>query len=214
MGVNMAGFCIYDDAVAREASCREILRRYYHAQVAIRQGEPAENQKSKLELLMQQLGVTDELCPAIEIARAKAEATEAPAGAMVLPNGKVVTGKTSSLLGPCAALLLNALKSLAGIPKHQELISPQTLEPICQLKIEHQRNRNPRLHSDEVMIALSISSVTNPSAAAALAQVKNLKGCDAHFTVIPSSVDEKIYKKLGINVTCEPKYQVYKLYHG
>ncbi len=214
MGVNMAGFCIYDDAVVREASCREILRRYYHAQVAIRQGDAAENQKNKLELLMQQLGVDDSLCPAIAVSRQKAEVTDAPAGAMVLPDGRVVTGKTSSLLGPSAALLLNALKALAGIPKEQELISPQTLEPICHLKLEHLGNRNPRLHSDEVLIALSISSVHNPTAAAALAQLQNLKGCDAHFTVIPSSVDEKTYHKLGIHVTCDPKYQVYKLYHG
>ena len=214
MGVNMAGFCIYDDAAVREASCREILRRYYHAQVAIRQGDAAENQKNKLELLMQQLGVDDSLCPAIDVSRVKAAATEAPAGAMVLPDGRVVTGKTSSLLGPSAALLLNALKALADIPKEQELISPQTLEPICHLKLEHLRNRNPRLHSDEVLIALSISSVHNPTAAAAMAQLQNLKDCDAHFTVIPSSVDEKTYHKLGIHVTCDPKYQVYKLYHG
>ena len=214
MGVNMAGFCIYDDAATREASCREILRRYYHAQVAIRQGEGSENQKNKLELLMQQLNVDDSLCPAIEKSREKALSTGAPAGAMLLPDGKVVTGKTSSLLGPSAALLLNALKALANIPKEQELISPQTLEPICHLKLEHLGNRNPRLHSDEVLIALSISSITNPAAAAAMAQLQNLKGCDAHFTVIPSSVDEKTYRKLGINVTCDPKYQVYKLYHG
>lgn len=214
MGVNMAGFCIYDDAVVREASCREILRRYYQIQVAIRQGESSENQKNKLELLMQQMNVDDSLHPAIAKARAKADATEAPAGAMVLHDQRVVTGKTSSLLGPAAAMLLNALKALAGIPKEQELISPQALEPICRLKTDHLRNHNPRLHSDEVLIALSISSVSNPAAAAALAKLKHLKGCDAHFTVILSSVDEKIYKKLGINVTCDPKYQIYKLFHG
>ena len=123
MGVNMVGFCIYDDEVVREASCREILRRYYHTQVAIRQGEAAENQKNKLELLMQQLNVDDSLCPAIEASRTKANTTEAPAGAMVLPDGRVVTGKTSSLLGPSAALLLNALKALAGIPKEKMVIT-------------------------------------------------------------------------------------------
>jgi uncharacterized protein (UPF0371 family) len=163
---------------------------------------------------MQQMNVDDSLHPAIDKARAKADATEAPAGAMVLHDQRVVTGKTSSLLGPAAAMLLNALKALAGIPKEQELISPQALEPICRLKTDHLRNHNPRLHSDEVLIALSISSVSNPAAAAALAKLKHLKGCDAHFTVILSSVDEKIYKKLGINVTCDPKYQIYKLFHG
>ena len=214
MGVNMVGFCIFDDEAVCHASKLEVLRRYYQAQVAIRQGEAAETQRDKIELLMQKAEISSELCPAIKAALQKADETDAPAGAMVLPTHAVVTGKTSSLLGPSAALLLNALKALAGIDEEVKLISPQTLEPICKLKTENLQNRNPRLHSDEVLIALSISSVTDPNAAKALEQLKKLHGCDAHFSVILSSVDEKTYKKLGINVTCEPKYQIRKLYHG
>ena len=214
MGVNMVGFCIVDEEAVCHASKMEVLRRYYQAQVAIRQGESAESQKEKIELLMQKADISPDLSPAIKAALDRAEETGAPAGAMTLPDGTVVTGKTSSLLGPCAALLLNALKSLANIDKEVEMISPQTLEPICRLKTENLKNRNPRLHSDEVLIALSISSVTDPNAARALEQLKNLRGCDAHFSVILSSIDEKTYKKLGINVTSEPKYQKRTLYHG
>ena len=214
MGVNMVGNCIFDEDAVCEASRLEILRRYYQAQVAIRQGEATETQKSKLELLMRQLNVSDALCPAIGAALQKAADTNAPAAAMVLPDGQIVTGKTSSLLGPSAALLLNALKAIAGIDKEYDLISRETLEPICQLKTDHLSNRNPRLHSDEVLIALSISSATDPIAAKALEQLPKLRGCDSHFTVILSSVDEKVYKKLGINITCQPKYQIRKLYHG
>ena len=214
MGVNMAGFCIFDDDAVSEASKREVLRRYYQTQVAIRQGEIAESQKNKLELLLQQLKIDDSICPAIEASRKKAAETNAPAGAMVLPTGKVVTGKNSVLLGPSAALLLNAVKRLAGIDEDTDLISPQALEPICALKVQHLKNHNPRLHSDEVLIALSISSVTNPEAAKALAQLDKLRGCDAHFSTILSSVDEKTYRKLGIHQTSDPKYQIKKLYHG
>ena len=214
MGVNMAGHCIIDQDVVCEASKMEVLRRYLQVQVAIRQGEATEKQKNNLELLMQRLGITESYCPAIEAALQKATETGAPAAAMVLPDKRVVTGKTSDLLGPSAALLLNALKALANIDKEYDLISPQTLEPICRLKTENLKNRNPRLHSDEVLIALSISSATDPIAAKALAELNNLRSCDAHFSVIPTAVDEKTYKKLGINVTSQPKYQVRKLYRG
>ena len=214
MGVNMVGYCIINEDVVCRASQMEVIRRYYQTQVAIRQGESDETQKETIELLMQKADISPDMCPAIKAALDRAEETGAPAGAMDLGNGTVVTGKTSSLLGPSAALLLNALKSLAGIDDEVDLISPQTLEPICRLKTENLKNHNPRLHSDEVLIALSISSVTNPDAARALAQLSNLHGCDAHFSVILSTVDEKTYKKLGINVTSEPKYQIRKLYHG
>ena len=214
MGVNMDGFCIIDDEVCCEASRLEVWRRYYQTQVAIRQGEATENQKQKIELLMQQLGISYDYCPAVRASLDLAERTSAPAAAMVLPDGEVVTGKNSSLLGPSAALILNAVKKLAGIPKEIKLISPQVLEPICHLKTEHLKNHNPRLHSDEVLIALSISSVTNDVAEKAMQQLDKLKGCDAHFTTILSAIDEKTFKKLGVNVTCEPKYQVKKLYHG
>ena len=214
MGVNMAGFCIFDDEAVCAASKMEVWRRYYKALVDIRKGEADDAQKARLELLMQQLGIDAYYCPAVKASLDKAAQTDDCAAAMVLPDGKVVTGKNSTLLGPSAALLLNAVKTLAGIPKEVKLVSPQALEPICHLKTEHLRNHNPRLHSDEILIALSISSITNPVAEMAMQQLDKLKGCDAHFTTILSPVDVNTYKKLGINVTCEPKYQVKKLYHG
>ncbi|MBQ8911807.1 MAG: DUF1846 domain-containing protein, partial [Clostridia bacterium] len=148
MGVNMVGFCIVDEEAVCHASKMEVLRRYYQAQVAIRQGESAESQKEKIELLMQKADISPDLSPAIKDALDRSEETGAPAVALTFPDGTVVTGKTSSLLGPCAALLLNALKSLANIDKEVEMISPQTLEPICRLKTENLKNRTPRLHSD------------------------------------------------------------------
>ena len=214
MGVNMAGFCIVDDEACREASKMEVWRRYFKALVALRQGESAENEKAKIELLMQQLGITAEYCPAVEASRKRAEETGSSAAAMVLPDGRIVTGKNSTLLGPSAALLINAVKALAGLPKEAKLVSPHVLEPICHLKTEHLKNHNPRLHSDEILVALSISSVTNVLAEMGMEQLGKLKGCDAHFTTILSPVDLNTFKKLGINVTCEPKYQVKKLYHG
>ena len=207
MGVNMVGFCISDDEAVRDAARLEVLRRYYDAAAKeVRSGGSAE-QVSKLELLMKQADVTPALCPAIPAALARSESTGSPAGAMVLTNDEIVTGKTSALLGAAAALLLNALKKLAGIPKDVDVISPSALEPICRLKTHHLNHRNPRLHTDETLIALSISSSRNPDAAKALKQLENLRGCDAHFSVLLSSVDEKIYKRLGINVTCEPKFE-------
>ena len=202
MGVNMAGFAIIDDQVCQEASRMEILRRYYAGCV-----------ERKLELVMQQAGVTPEICPAVAVSLEKAEATGKPAGAMVLPDGSVVTGRTSPLLGASAALLLNALKKMAGIDHKLDLIPPSVIEPISAMKTDCLGHRNPRLHSDEVLIALAISGLTNPLAAMVQAQLKSLRGCDAHFSVIISEEDAKLYKRLGINVSCEPKYEVKSLYH-
>ena len=143
----------------------------------------------------------------------KAQDTGAPAGAMVLPDGRVVTGKNSSLLGPSAALLLNAIKALAGIDKELDLLPSSIIAPISDMKISHLGHRNPRLHSDEVLIALSISAVTNPLAERVLKKLDDLRGCDAHFSVIISEEDEKLYKRLGIHVSCQPRYEVKKLYH-
>ena len=213
MGVNMAGNCIIDDEVCRQASRMEILRRYYTAQVDVARGIADACQLRKLELVMQQADVTPDLCPAVAAAKQKAEETGAPAGAMVLPDGRVVTGKTSSLLGASAALLLNALKAMAGIRSDMNLISNQVIEPISALKIQSLGHHNPRLHSDEVLIALAISALTNPLADMARAQLGTLRGCDAHFSVIISEEDIKLYKRLGIHVTCEPRYEVKKLYH-
>ena len=213
MGVNMAGNCIIDDEVCRHASRMEILRRYYTAQVDVAHGVADACQLRKLELVMQQADVTPDLCPAVAAAKQKAEETGAPAGAMVLPDGRVVTGKTSSLLGASAALLLNALKAMAGIRSDMNLISNQVIEPISALKIQSLGHHNPRLHSDEVLIALAISALTNPLADMARAQLGTLRGCDAHFSVIISEEDIKLYKRLGIHVSCEPKYESKRLYH-
>ena len=213
MGVNMAGFAIVDDDVCQEASRMEILRRYYAGCVERAKGQADECVVRKLELVMQQADVTPELCPAVAAALEKAEATGKPAGAMVLPDGCVVTGKTSPLLGASAALLLNALKHMAGIDHKLELIPASVIEPISAMKTGYLGHRNPRLHSDEVLIALAISGLTNPLAAMVQEQLKTLRDCDAHFSVIISEEDAKLYKRLGINVSCEPKYEVKSLYH-
>ena len=151
--------------------------------------------------------MTPDLCPAIAAALKKAEETDAPAAAMQLESGQMITGKTSSLLGAAAALTLNALKALAGIDKETDIISPSALEPICTLKTKYLHHRNPRLHSDEVLLALSISSATSEDAAKALSKLDELRGLDAHFSVIPSRTDEKIFKRLGINLTSEPQFE-------
>ena len=213
MGVNMAGFAIVDDEVCCQASRMEILRRYYAGCGAKLKGQADESVVRKLELVMQQAGVTPEVCPAVAAALQKAELTGKPAGAMVLPDGQVVTGKTSALLGASAALLLNALKSMAGIDQRLDLIPPSVIEPISTLKTDCLGHRNPRLHSDEVLIALAISGLTNPLAAMVQAQLKSLRGCDAHFSVVISEEDAKLYKRLGINVSCQPRYEVKSLYH-
>ena len=212
MGVNMAGNCIVDDEVCRQASRMEILRRYYATLTDRLQGKVDEELVYKLELLMKQADVTTDLCPAIAASLKREEATGAPAGAMVLPDGQVVTGRTSDLLGASAALLLNALKRLGGIDQDLDLISTHVLEPICRLKTGVLGNKNPRLHSDEVLIALCVSALTNPIAAMAQAQLPKIRGCDAHFTVVLSDVDEKLYRRLGIHVSCEPKYERQRLY--
>ena len=213
MGVNMAGNCIVDDEVCRAASRMEILRRYYTAKTELVQGKGAEETVRKLELVMQQAGVTPEICPAVAAALDKAEATGAPAGAMVLPDGRVITGKTSGTLGAAAALLLNALKALGNIDDQFELISKQVLEPVCHLKTTYLDHRNPRLHTDEVLLTLAISALTNPLADLAKRQLPGLRDSEAHFSVIISEEDLKIFKRLGVRVSCEPKYETKRLYH-
>ena len=213
MGVNMAGNCIVDDEVCRAASRMEILRRYYTAKTELVQGKGAEETVRKLELVMQQAGVTPEICPAVAAALDKAEATGAPAGAMVLPDGRIITGKTSGTLGAAAALLLNALKALGNIDDQFELISKQVLEPVCHLKTTYLDHRNPRLHTDEVLLTLAISALTNPLADLAKRQLPGLRDSEAHFSVIISEEDLKIFKRLGVRVSCEPKYETKRLYH-
>ncbi len=214
MGVNMAGFAISDDEAVKEAAKQEIIRRYYSAQVCYRQGLSEQNDAPKIELLMNQVGVTSANRPVVKAALDKAEATGAPATAIELKNGEIITGKTSSLLGASSSMLLNCLKVLAGIPDDINLISPTIIGPIQQLKTEILGNHNPRLHTDEVLIALSIGAATNDTAKKALNQLKNLAGAEAHSSVILSRVDEQVFRKLGVNITCEPKYQTKKLYHN
>lgn len=213
MGVNMAGKCIVDDAAVQEASRQEIVRRYYHALCDQRQGRVDAEVIYKIELLMKQAKTTVEDRAVAAAAVKRSEDTENPAAAIELPDGTIITGKTSSLLGASAAVLLNALKALGGIRHHMHLISPIVIEPIQKLKTTHLGNINPRLHTDEILIALSISAATNPTAELALKQLPKLRGCEAHSSVILSQVDEVTFRKLGINLTCEPKYQTKKIYH-
>ena len=207
MGVNMVGNCIIDDEAVCEASHQEIIRRYYAALCDHRQGKASDEMVLKLELLMKKVGVTAEHRRVVAPTLEKAEATGGPAAGMELPDGRIVLGKTSDLLGASAALLLNALKTLGGIRDELHLISPVVIDPIQHLKTEHLGNRNPRLHTDEVLIALSISAATNPTAELAMEQLSKLRGCDVHSSVILSAVDEKVFKRLGVNLTCEPRYK-------
>lgn len=214
MGVNMAGFCIENDEVCCRASRQEIIRRYYTTQCRYKKGEASAEEVMKIEMLMKKAGLEVTERKVVATALEKAEKCGDTAAAIELPNGKIVTGKTGELLGASAALLLNALKELAGIADDIMLISPVVIEPIQKLKVEHLGNENPRLHTDEVLLALSICAATNPTAKLALDQLKKLKGSEVHSSVLLSSVDMKTFKKLGINVTCEPVYHSKKLYHG
>ena len=213
MGVNMVGFCIDNDDIVNNRAHQEIIRRYYNAHCSQIRGEATENQINKLKLLMQQAEISTQNRPIIAAAISKSEETNQPAAAIELPDGRILTGKTSSLLGASSALLLNSLKFLADIPDNVDLISPAIIKPIQELKVGHLKNRNPRLHLDEVLIALSIASTRSINAKKALEQLANLKGCQVHSTVILSQVDEKVFKKLGIELSCEPKYQIKRLYH-
>lgn len=213
MGVNMAGNCIIDDEVCRKASQQEIIRRYYQTKCDVRKGRVDAESVYKIELLMNQANCQPEDRPVIAHSLKLAEETGMPAAAIQLPDGSIVTGKTSSLLGASSAALLNALKKLGNINHEIHLISPIIIEPIQELKTKHLGNHNPRLHTDEILIALSISAATNPVAEHALKQLSKLKGCEAHSSVMLSQVDENTFRKLGVNLTCEPNYQTKKLFH-
>ncbi|MGI5856713.1 MAG: hypothetical protein ACOX64_09670, partial [Candidatus Merdivicinus sp.] len=178
-----------------------------------RTGRGGDEAVYKVELLMKQAKIDTERRKVVRAAVERAAETGMPAAAIQLPDGTVVTGKTSSLLGASSAALLNALKALGGIDDGIHLISPATIEPIQDLKVNHLGNHNPRLHTDEVLIALSISAVTNEAAETAMQQLGELKGCEAHSSVILSQVDDSVFRKLGVNLTCEPVYQTKKLYH-
>ena len=213
MGVNMAGNCISDDAVCRAAARREIIRRYYETACSQIRGFCEPEEVHRQELLMKRIGVTTYERPVIQAALDRAEETDGPAAALELPDRRIITGRTTDLLGAMSACLLNALKALGNIPDEITLISPEIIEPIQHLKVSHLGNRNPRLHTDEVLIALSICAVTDPYAEAAMQQLEKLAGCEAHSSVILSGVDEHTFRKLKINVTCEPHFENQKLYH-
>ena len=213
MGVNMAGNCICDDEACRDASNQEIIRRYYQALNGLAEGTSTEEEVFKIELLMEQAHITVNDRTVVDAALKRAEETGAPAAALELPDGSIITGKTSNLLGASAALLLNALKKLAGIEDEVHIISPSAIEPIQKLKTSYLGSKNPRLHTDEVLIALSISAATNETAQLALDQIPKLRGCQVHTSVMLSEVDVKQFKKLSIQLTSEAKYENKKLYH-
>ena len=214
MGVNMAGSCIYDDDAVCAAARQEIIRRYYNALCDRRKGASNEIEVQKIELIMRKLAIeveTERKC--VSAAMEKARLTGAPAAAIELNDGRIVTGKTSSLLGASSAALLNALKAIAGIAPEKDIISPEILEPIQHLKTKHLGNHNPRLHTDELLIALSVSAANSPDVALALAAIDKLRNAEVHSTVILSQVDANTFRKLGVNLSCEPQYQTKKLYH-
>lgn len=213
MGVNMAGNCIIDDEACCEASRQEIIRRFYAEQCSVKKGLGNPESIDKIKLIMKKTGISLDERPVIAAAKAKAEETGEPAMAIETGKDTLVTGKTSLLMGAGAAAMLNALKSLAGINDDIHLLSPTVIEPVQELKVKYMGNHNPRLHVDEVLIALSVSAATNPLAKLALQQIPKLKGMEAHATVILKEQDESVFKKFGINITCEPKYQTKKLYH-
>ena len=214
MGVNMAGNCIVDDDVCCIASRQEIIRRYFAEQCALKKGLGSAESVQKIKLLMKQTGITEDERPVIGAARNKAEITGAPAAAIEIGENRIVTGRTSDLLGACAAATLNALKALAGIQDEIHLLSPSVIEPVQELKVKYMGNHNPRLHTDEILIALSVCAVEDNNAKLALDQLKYLHGAEMHSSVLLSPVDEKLLKKLGINLTCEPIYQTKKLFHA
>lgn len=214
MGVNMAGNCIDDDEAVCSAAKMEIVRRYYTALSNLRKGSGEQRDVDKLKLIMQSAGIDVEFRKVAEVARQKAETTGKPAVAIELADGRIVTGKTSRLLGATSAALLNALKTLADIDDRINLISPEILEPITNLKVGTLGSKNPRLHPNELLIALSICAVSDPIAAQAQAQLANLRHCEMHSSVILAENDENTMKKLGIHLTCDPCYESKRLYHG
>ena len=214
MGVNMVGFCISDDQVCRDASHQEILRRYYRYQCERRKGIEGSEPIFKIELLMKKAGITTADRPCVEAAMKKAELTGGPAAAMQMEDGTVLTGKTSPLLGASSALLINALKYLGSINDRIDLLSPAVIEPIINMKVEQLgAEKTSLLHLNEILIALAIASVTDSCAKIALEQLPKLRGLEAHSSVILSQIDEDVFKKLGVNITCEPVYERQKFYH-
>ncbi|HJG90686.1 MAG TPA: DUF1846 domain-containing protein [Brachybacterium massiliense] len=213
MGVNLAGECIIDDEVCREASQQEIIRRYYKALMAERIGDEDDVVSQRIGMIMSKAGCSPHDRAVVEPALAVEARTGEPGAAIQLADGTLITGKTSPLLGCSAAMLLNALKHLAGLDDAVQLLSPSSIEPIQTLKTEHLGSRNPRLHTDEVLIALSVSASSDENARRAIDQLRSLAGCDVHTTTILGTVDEDIFRNLGISVTSEPRFLRKQLYH-
>lgn len=212
MGVNMVGRAIIDNSIVCNAACNEIIRRYYGLSVKDMRKGNAKDQVAAVKLLMKQVGVDAEKYPLRQAALERESKTGHPAGAMMLPNGDIITGKTTDLLGCASSLLLNALKRMANI-EDVEVIRDDAIEPISKLKTKIFNSKNPRLHSDETLLALSSSSSSDKRAAKMINCVSDLRGCDAFFSVILSHTDERLYKILGINVCCEPKFERSQMYH-
>ncbi len=206
MGVNMVGFCISDDEVCRKASQQEIIRRYFKALVEEKRAGLGNTQSERAAVIMAKAGIRELDRVVVAPARARAEETGEPASAIELADGSIICGRTSELLGCSSSMLLNALKHLAGIDDEVHLLSPESIEPIQSLKTKHLGSHNPRLHTDEVLIALSVSAATDPHARRALEELKNLRGCDVHTTTILGSVDESIFRNLGVLVTSDPVF--------
>lgn len=213
MGVNMAGNCICDDEACRQASNQEIIRRYYSALKGLAEGTSQEEEAFKIELIMKQAHITLDDRKVVRAALDRAAETNGPAAALELPNGEIVTGRTTPLLGSSAALLLNALKTLAGLDDELHLISPSVIEPIQKLKTDYLGSKNPRLHTDEILIALSICAATDKNAQLALEQIPKLRDCQAHTSVMLSAVDIKQFKRLNVQLTSEAKYENKRIYH-
>ena len=213
MGVNMAGNCIIDDEICKEAGRQEIIRRWYTSMNRLAKGDCPQREVEKLELLMKQAKVTSANRPVVQAALIKAEVTGGPAAALELPDGRIVTGRTSDLLGSSAAVLLNAVKALGEIPDEVKLISPSVIEPVQTLKTEYLGSKNPRLHTDEILIALSMCAATDPNARKALEQLPKLRGCQIHTSVMLSEVDIRTLSRLGLQLTSEPRYENKKIYH-
>ena len=212
MGVNMVGNCIIDDEACKEASLQEILRRYYHALNRLARGNGSEEEVFKIELLMKHVRITPQDRKTVVAANQKAGLSHGPAAAIELPDGRILTGKTSDLLGSSAALLLNAVKALGNIPDEIHLIAPSAIEPIQRLKVNYFGNKNPRLHTDEVLIALSMCAATDENAQKALEQLSKLRGCQAHTSVMLSNVDIRTFQRLGVELTSEPIFEHNKIY--
>lgn len=214
MGVNMAGNCIVDEEVVYKASYEEIIRRYYNALCEQKKGSDKTDEIAKLEMLMNQSGLSVDEYPVAAAARKAEQEHIEPAAAIELPDGQIVIGKNKALLGAASAMLLNALKKLAGIPDDVLLLSSSVIHPVQDLKVQYLGSQNPRLHTDEVLVALSVSAASDENAKKAMDCLPLLNGCSAHCSVILSSVDAEIFRKLHINMTCEPKYQNNNLYHN